>query len=130
MADWELENHLSEVPAHSMASQCTRLPSGSRPNGGYAQKIGEPAKSAASMDGATFRVSRRPLANSPLSALRSTNLTAGVLKNVDKFLVASGNLRYGGVACNPLCPQVDKRLPETGPAYGKTDEARYLGRGS
>src|SRR5256885_1328707 len=58
---------------------------------------------------------------------RSSGLTAGILKNIHKFQVTSGNLRDSCIARDLLRPQANERPPETSPAHCKADETRHGG---
>src|SRR5262245_29383672 len=63
-----------------------------------------------------------------LSPSRRAGLGADALKNVHELAVSARNLGHGGLARYLLRPQVNERIPETGPANCKTDEPRDAGR--
>src|SRR5262245_5387764 len=63
-----------------------------------------------------------------LSPSRRASLGAGALKYVHKLAVSARDLGHGGLARYLLCPQVNERIPETGPAHCKADEPRDAGR--
>src|SRR5262249_3805748 len=54
--------------------------------------------------------------------------SADVLKNVHNLPVSTRDLGHGGLARDLLRPQVNQRIPENGPAHGKTDEPWNAGR--
>src|SRR5262249_15574854 len=61
--------------------------------------------------------SARPLAPS------SPGLGAGVLEKIRKFTIVLSYLNPRVIARDFPSPQIDKRVPETGPAHGETDES-------
>src|SRR5262252_2570244 len=65
-------------------------------------------------------------ANLPPS--RGASLGADVLKYVHELPVSTLNLGHGGLARYLLRPQINERIPETGPAYCKTDKPWDAGR--
>src|SRR5262245_25344450 len=83
------------------------------------------AKSASRIEGASFTASFPIPLTSPS---RRANLDAGALKNVHELPVSTLNLGHGGLARYLLRPQFNERVPETGPAHGKTDEPWNAGR--
>src|SRR5215471_16742168 len=84
------------------------------------------AKSASRIEGASFTAPFPIYAT--ISPSRRASPGADVLKNVHELPVSALNLGHGGLARYLLRPQVNERIPETGPAHCKTDEPWDAGR--
>src|SRR5437016_1659274 len=63
----------------------------------------------------------------PPLLIHAARVFAGILKNIHKFQVTSGNLRDSCIARDLLRPQANERPPETSPAHCKADETRHGG---
>src|SRR5262245_12931038 len=83
------------------------------------------AKSASRIEGASF-TSAFPISRT--SPSRGESLGVDALENVHELPVSARNLGHGVLARDLLRPQINERIPETGPAHGETDKSRDAGR--
>src|SRR6266496_3530170 len=74
------------------------------------------------MEGASLMTSFCILRTSLFLTHRGEILSPRLVKNVHKLAIAVGDLSDRVLASDFLCPHVNQRIPETGTAYGKTDE--------